>query len=242
MFANVKKFFLKEVKEALNDKQLMKTLLIYFAIGILISLVITFSDNDQNLRNIYLCKIIILGFMGYLFYLIFNMMVTNRFMNDSIENMFNPLLSLPISLKEVCLGKLLAVICISYPLTILTLIIISTFYYLLGIFNITQSSSMFFFILFLLIPLIITTYYSLCVWLYLLFKNKNILVVSNMCGMLCLILVPLLSKQLFPNFDFSNLLQNMDLNIFNIIFVAIIIIFFITVQLIGKLDKNKLLS
>ncbi|MDR1818922.1 MAG: hypothetical protein LBR15_01555 [Methanobrevibacter sp.] len=242
MFANIKKFFLKEVKELLNDKQLMKTLLIYCAIGILISMVIIFSDNDQNLKNIYLCKIIILGFMIYLFYLIFNMMVTNRFMNDSIENMFNPLLSLPMSLKEICLGKLLAVISISYPFTILILIIISILYYLLDIVNIMQSSLMFFFILFLLMPLIITTYYSLCIWLYLLFKNKNILVISNMCVMLCLTLTPLLTKQLFPNFDFSNLLQNMNLNVVNIIFVAIIIIFFIIIQLIGKLDKNKLLS
>ncbi|MDR2624026.1 MAG: hypothetical protein LBC39_05590 [Methanobrevibacter sp.] len=238
---NVKKIFLKEMKESLNDRQIMKTILLYVIIGVIISLVLNFTDNDQHLKNVYICKVVMLGLMGYLFYLLFSMLVSNGFMNDSIENIFNPLLSLPMSLKEICLGKLLAITSTSYPFTVLLLMITSIFYYLLGTFNIMQSSSMFFFVLFLLIPLIVITYYSVCVWLYLLFKNKNILIISNMCVTLGLVLTPLLLNQLFPNFNFLNVFENIDLNV-NIVFVVVLIILFIVIQLIGKLDKNKLLS
>ncbi|MDR2623559.1 MAG: hypothetical protein LBC39_03150 [Methanobrevibacter sp.] len=238
---NVKKICFKEMKESLSDKQFITTILFYVILNLVVPILMVFMNDDvSNFMDTSLGKMLIIIFIGYGFYLMFYISINHKFMNDSLLNTFYPLLPLPMSLKEICLGKLLSIVGLTYPFTLMVLTIISIVYFSLNVFNIMQTSLMFLFVLFLLVPLLVFTYNTFGIWLFLVFKNKSVLLISNMIIVLGFVLIPMGLHKVLPDLSFLKTV-NMNFAILAML-IVILIVLFITIKLIGRLDKEKLIT
>jgi hypothetical protein len=173
MNKQIKAIFIKEIKESLKDRKLILSIII----NILIFTVMGFSiDYSLAPENSFLASIIIILYPVFSMWILSFPFIQEKFWNVKIVNGFQPLLTLPITLKEIWLGKISAIFVLSYPSTVIIGIILSLAYYLtLGINPLITIPFTIWIWIFVLGPLLIIVYNLIASWMALRFNNARVI-------------------------------------------------------------------
>ena len=173
MNKQIKAIFIKEIKESIKDRKLILSIII----NILIFTVIGFGiDYSLAPGNSFLASIIIILYPVFSMWILSFPFIQEKFWNVKLVNGFQPLLTLPVTLKEIWLGKISAIFVLSYPSTVIVIIILSLAYYLTLDINplITIPFTMWIWI-FVLGPLLIMVYNLIASWMALRFNNARVI-------------------------------------------------------------------
>ncbi|GAA5819339.1 MAG: hypothetical protein CfClM3_1327 [Methanobrevibacter sp. CfCl-M3] len=216
-FDNIKKICLKELKESMANNSFKR---IYFILLIFIPL-FNFMEKDFSLVVFLLAS-----------FFIILVLVSNKFYNEILLGRFSHLLALPMSLKEIFLGKYLSIG------------ILVSFYF---IWNIFVSILIFFIdntinmdlivISILFLPIIL--YFSIDSLLYLKYKNRLIREIFNMIPLIIFIFT--FSSNKIDIAFVLNLIKYVQTNIIPIEIVIIVVLLPVMIFLLNTLNKENIL-
>ena len=165
--------FIKEIKESIKDRKLILSIIINILIFTVIGFVIDYSLAPGNS---FVASIIIILYPVFSMWILSFPFIQEKFWNVKLVNGFQPLLTLPITLKEIWLGKISAIIVLSYPSTIFIAIILSLAYYLtLGMNPLITIPLTIWIWIFVLGPLLIMVYNLIASWMALRFNNPRVI-------------------------------------------------------------------
>jgi hypothetical protein len=199
-FTNIKKVCLKEIKESIHDEQFKQMILMFFIFPLfIIILSLLLSKGPISKGGIW-------GLYGIAFiYAIISLMVQDKFLNVILLNKFQALLTLPMSIKDIFIGKYLSIIIlVSIYFIILNIILNLIFSCLHGRVDLNLISlilSVFLFIIF-------SIYFAICSLLLLKHKIKVIYTIFQ--------LVPLSVFALLMG-AFITLIQKMNSNSYQLL-------------------------
>ncbi len=102
--------------------------------------------------------------------------IQEKFWNVKIINGFQPLLTLPITIKEIWTGKIAAIFVLSYPSTAsITIFLIIAYYLTMGVNPLFSLPLTIWIFIFILGPLLIMVYNLIASWMALRFDNPRII-------------------------------------------------------------------
>ncbi|MDR2873561.1 MAG: hypothetical protein LBV42_02270 [Methanobrevibacter sp.] len=226
----VKTIFKKEFKEDIDLKYMKKTLFILFFFPIIILIVGTSEYRGNELGNILSL------FPIMLFYSFSIQPLQRKFFEVKMMNGFQPLLALPITLKEIWFGKILSIFASTYLLMIMAEVLsLIAGVIKFGTIVLTSFTLKMVFLMLLWCPMIISTIIIIISWIALRFKDIRTIDYLNM-SIFIFIMAFVYS---IPRFN--SLLNGLDMNTL-IIFVLLIAILIDMVfyYLISKIRKEML--
>ena len=173
MKQQIKVVLLKEIKETLKDNKFIMSMML----NIIIFSVMGFGiDYFVGKSEIFIASLCIIMYPPLSMWILSFPFIQEKFWNEKLLHGFQPLLTLPITLKTIWLGKLIAIFLITYPSTALIAIILSIIYYLcIGINPFFTLPLTMWILVFILIPLTIMIYNSLASWMALRFNSPRII-------------------------------------------------------------------
>jgi len=227
----VKIIFKKELKESIDLKYMKKMLFILFLVPILILFMNT-TGNSQNDSFYSLIPI----FSGFFFYCFASQLLQRKFFEVKALNGFQPLLVLPITLREIWAGKFLSILTVSYLfILIMDILILISLIIKLGTGFLIIYSLENIIIIFFVYPAIISILILISSWVALRFKDYRVidyfntfLIISLMIGFLSISTL---------NIDFVKVNMNFLVIVGLLIVVLIYILFY---YLIGRIKKEML--
>jgi hypothetical protein len=232
MRSKVKTIMLKEIKQLIDKKFILSLIfgIIFFPFAF-----IQLTKNNST-ESIFIGKILIIMTPSFYMFLLSFPFIQKRFFYVKIRNGFQSLLTLPITLKEILVGKIVAIMVVSYPPTILMFIILSTIYFTKTGINLIANPADLLFSL-IIGPLAITTYNAMNSWIALKFGDPRIvdflIYATAACVFLCGGILSML-----PENSFSVNISSICL----IVGVITIVFMLITIFLISNLKKEKVIS
>ena len=164
--------FLKEIKDSLKKREFIISfvtiILLFTFIGFGIDY---FLDNNSNIAEI----VIILTPIFSMWMLSFSL-IQEKFWNIKINNGFGRLLTLPVTIQDIWVGKIASIFVLCYPSCVLIVLILAAAYYLtLGSNPSTTIPVTTWIFIFIIGPLIIMVYNLISSWTILRFNNPRII-------------------------------------------------------------------
>ncbi|MDR1820127.1 MAG: ABC transporter permease [Methanobrevibacter sp.] len=254
-FTNIRKICLKELKESLYDHMITQMPLLM--VGFLITFIFFSKSNGDILNNGEI--------MGFSYSIGMPILLIKYRLTDEVSlGKFQSLLSLPMSLKEIFLGKWLAIAILSFFYTVLTIFMFKIASLLLyGTINLDLILIIPFFLLFVIIQI----YFAISVLLSLKYKSRTLgllirfapfilSIIAIACGFLYMQRTGLLNNPEFFNSlnqtaqppNVSNSMNSILLNPLFWLFgmvglsgIIILILSFTMLYLLNRLNKEKIL-
>lgn len=163
----------KEIKDGLKDKKfimsMMLNIIIFSVMGFGIDYLVGKEEILVPIFTLILYPPLSMWILSFPF-------IQEKFWNEKLIHGFQPLLTLPITLKIIWVGKLAAIFILTYPSTALIIILLSTAYYLcLGVNPFLSLPLIFWVSVFILIPLIVMIYNAVATLMALRFSNQRII-------------------------------------------------------------------
>ncbi|MDR2544534.1 MAG: ABC-2 transporter permease [Methanobrevibacter sp.] len=217
-FNNIKKICLKELKESMANNNFKR---IYFILLIFIPL-FNFMNKDFSLAVFLLASFFII--------LVF---VSNKFYNEILLGRFSQLLALPMSLKEIFLGKYLSIgILVSFYF-------IWNIFVSILIFFIDNTINIDLIVISILFLPIIFLYFSIDSLLYLKYKNRLIREIFNMIPLIIFIFT--FSSNKIDIAFVLNSIKYVQTKIIPIEIAIIVVLLPVMIFLLNRLNKEKIL-
>jgi hypothetical protein len=220
----IKVVFLKEIRETLKDRKFILSIVINIIILTFMLFTLHYSSNN-DIQSIISIIILYSLFIMLIFSFLF---IKEKFWNVKEVNGFQSLITLPLTLRDIWLGKIAAILVLSYYSTVLiTIILISAYFLTLGqnLFIIINSSVWIFF--FIVGPLLIMVYNSISSWIVHRLDNPIVIDVLQYIAVLIFVLI----------FAIYNIFIVFQLNDLTLIFGGILIIG-INISIIYLLTAN----
>jgi|GEM_PF-3578558 len=237
MNKQIKVIFMKEIKESIKDRKLILSIIINVLIFTVIGFVIDYSLAPGNS---FVATIIIILYPIFSMWILSFPFIQEKFWNVKLVNGFQPLLTLPITLKEIWLGKISAIFFLSYPSTMVVSIVLSLAYYLsLGINPIVTIPFTTWIWIFLLGPLLIMVYNIIASWIALKFSNPRVIDILQYTSVVIFIFAFIGAGKV------NQMIIKFHINDWALIIMGILIIalFACTIYfLIGNLKKEEVLA
>lgn len=223
--------FLNEIHETIKERKFILSLLVNILIFTIIGFVIDYSVAPENS---FIATIILILYPIFSMWILSFPFIQEKFWNVKLINGFQSLLTLPITLKEIWLGKVSAIFVLSYPSTAAVATILSLAYYLtLGINPLTTLPLTIWFWIFILMPMLIMVYISIASWMALKFNNPRIIDILQYTSIIIFILAFIGSGKL------NQMIINFHLHDWAIILVATLIIGIIMGIIYFLVSKTK---
>lgn len=237
MNSQIKVVFLMEIKESLKENLFIQStiinILIFAVIGFIIYYLLAYGNRSLAILSIILYPLISMLILSFL-------LIHQKFWNIKLVNGFQSLLTLPITLREIWIGKITAILVLSYPSTALIAIILSIAYFLSLRINpfIAIPLTLWIFV-FIIGPLLIMAYNLINSWIILRFDNTKLIDILQFITLFIIIFSFIGTdkiKELVNNFHFTD---------WTMIIGGIFIIGMITsiiYHLINNLEKEKIIT
>jgi ABC-type Na+ efflux pump permease subunit len=234
MNPQLKTIILKEVKEVSGRRDyLFNTLvniILFSVVGFLLA--ISSTDSAHNLM---------MG-LGFIIFPSFAMFVVSfpfiqeKFGDEKLFRRFEALLTAPISLKTVWVGKITSIFLLSYPTVIfIILTLLFTWTILSGLNPISSLSTRIWILSLIIAPSLITLYISLSSWSILRFTHSKIMDILKYFAVGIIFLIFFTSRYITSSITVSYIINWIIIaSIIGILAVASLIMFLIT-----RLDKEK---
>jgi hypothetical protein len=228
----VKIIFKKEFKENIDLKYMKRMLIFLFGFPIYILIFGAKTGKYGGSELGYVMSLI----SGLLFYAFSSQYLQRKFFEVKMMNGFQPLLALPITLKEIWFGKILSIFASAYLLMIITEVLsFISGIIKCGITTLTMYSFKMIFLMLLECPIIISTIIIITSWVALRFEDIRTMDYLNM------IIIIFLMISYFIIFRSNSLFNGLDMNVLIILILLIaILIDIIFYYLIGKIKKEML--
>jgi hypothetical protein len=163
----------KEIKDGLNDKKFIMSMLLNIIIFSVIGYGIDYLVSPEGLLVPILTLILYPPLSMWILSFPF---IQEKFWNEKLLHGFQPLLTLPINLKTIWVGKLAAIFVLTYPSTAIIITSLSIAYYLcLGINPFLTLPLILWISVFILIPTIVMIYNAVATLIALKFSNQRII-------------------------------------------------------------------
>lgn len=221
-------------KKDLKESIFTKNFLIFQIFNIFVCFGLIFIIRENMNNNILLIDFLLLFFPS-VFSLLFSLQIIHeKFYDEKLKKQFNFLLITPISVKDLCLGKIANLIILNSISIIISLLSLNLSLNLINNLVILDFSI---WIFILLIPILSLLILSLLAWISFRYENNNILEVLN-----CFILIWALGFLVFNKKIIKLLVktQNMTLNLIILIIIGIICLILCLIYLINSLNKEKI--
>lgn len=230
----------KEVQESIKN--------IHFKISVIINILIftgagffiIHSNNNLGPIGLFASKIGLLMFPAFSMWLLGFPFIQEKFWNEKVVKGFQSMLTLPVSLKDIWLGKILAIFLLSYPFTFLISVILIVIYFIItGLNPINTFSLSLWLLIFLVGPFTIMIYNVIASWITLRFDNPRTIDLLQYIS-IGIVLIGFISIN-----KVAALYQNLHLN--NIILIlGFILILSVGIGIINylfsNLDKEKAIN
>ncbi|MDR3291328.1 MAG: hypothetical protein LBT10_04175 [Methanobrevibacter sp.] len=231
-FNTVKTIFKKEFRENI-DLKYMKRMLFILCLFPIIILIMSGQGDDYGADSLVTFMSLISGF---LFYCFSSQSLQRKFFEVKFVNGFQPLLVLPVTLKEIWFAKFLSIITTAYILMLITEALITIAIVIkLDIVVLTLFSLKILFMMLIVSPVMISVIIIISSWMALRFKDRRTIEYLNTISILA-IMIGFISL-----FRFKYWFVGMDMNfvaIVGLIFAILIDIVFY--YLISKIKKEML--
>ncbi|MGB7969237.1 MAG: hypothetical protein WCF28_06645, partial [Methanobacterium sp.] len=158
--------------------------------------------------------------------------IQEKFWNVKLVNGFQPLLTLPITIKEIWTGKIASIFVLSYPSTALIAIILAMAYYLsMGINPLISIPLTLWIFIFILGPLLIMVYNLIASWMALRFDNPRVIDILQYTTVIIFIFAFISAESLTHLFYYLNFTEWTMI-------IGVILIIVVVALIINQLTKN----
>lgn len=237
MNKQIKVVFLKEIKETLKDRNFilstMVNILIFTIMGFLV-------DYSLEINGKFIASIIIILYPSFSMWILSFPFIQEKFWNVKRVNGFQSLLTLPITLQDIWVGKIGAIFLLSYPSTALIAIILSIAYFLtVGLNPLISVPLTLWIFIFIFGPLLIMVYNSIVSGITLKFNNPRIIDILQYISIVIFIFIFISYNKL------TNVFIILHFTHWTLIFGGILIIGIITniiYPLITSLKKENVIT
>jgi hypothetical protein len=233
----IKVVFLKEIRETFKDRKFILSTIVNVMIFAVLGFVI---DYSLDVSSKFVAGIIIILYPSFSMWILSFLFIQEKFWNVKLINGFQSLLTLPITLWSIWLGKIAAIFVLSYPSTALIAIILALAYFLTVGLNPFITIPLTIWIFSLIIgPILIILYNSIASWIILKFSNPRLIDILQYISIVIFILI-------FIGYNtLSNLFIILHLTDWTLIIGGIFIIGIITgiiYRLITNLKKENFIT
>ena len=239
MNSRIKPIFLKETNEALKDnKFILSTILNIVTMSVMALVVMNYANTSSNGMIIQIGYMVILP--SFSMWILSVPFIQEKFWNVKIVNGFQPLLTLPIKLIDIWVGKIGAIFVLTYPSTFLITIILALIYFTLTGINPLISLPLSLWIVILILgPLTIMNYNALASWIALRFNSPRLNDILQYGSILIIIFA------FIGLVKISEIVTVLHFNEWTVILIGILIMGIFTAviyYLINNLKKEKVIT
>ncbi|GAA5819878.1 MAG: conserved hypothetical protein [Methanobrevibacter sp. CfCl-M3] len=230
-FNKIKTICKKEMKETLRNKMYLASFVFNFILVIAILIMMFRSLPSEGIKLVGNIMIIVLP--SFAMVIISLTIIQEKFWNDKISFKLENMLTLPISIKEIWLGKILSIIGLSYPYSVFLSMLLTVIFTL----NVQGSPSLTnIFLSIVVLPSGIILFNVVSSYMALRFKSQHVLT------LVFYLVIGLFTLSFYKLKDITTTIINSNINISMIavaVLIAIVVIMSIFMFLISQLDIEK---